>query len=128
MISKELLSLVLDEDFGIIEKLNDVKIVIFVDEDQNKLYIKTDNSKYVQKEEIEQTEYKEINLDTLCRLCKEWMVKDNNDIINTFNSSSVNGWVCTSSAYNKRFVEETELKAVIKMCEYIVNDKKNSVQ
>ena len=64
-----------------------------------------------------------INLDTLCKKMKEWMIGDTNEIINTFNSSSVSGWVCTSSIYNRREIGKTELEAVLKVANYIAIER-----
>ena len=64
-----------------------------------------------------------LNLDTLNRLCKEWLTDGTNDIINTFNSTSIDGWVCTSSIYNLRCISKTELGAILDMTNLVAEKK-----
>ena len=100
MITEELLSLVLREE------VTDV----FDRPLKERIYYEADESCSV-------------SYDTLTRLCKEFIISGTNDILNTYNSSSIQGWVVSSSIYNKQWTAETEFKAVLKATKFIAKER-----
>ncbi len=120
MISKELLSLVLDEDLQVLAELNNASLIIETDKDNNKLEVYLKFSF----DETEDSLLKEINLDTLTRLCKEWCYSENYILESRIHLQQKSKGVCNvywMSMDNDKdvFVENTELEAVIKATEFI---------
>jgi len=118
MISKELLSLVLDET------INSYEIEDSHCRNSRELYIKAKGEECGYGE----TEYSfQINLDTLGRLCKEWIYKNGSNYSIRKDDSAVSVHVYWQMQGSVEFVAYTELEAIIKATEYVYSLSKDRV-
>ena len=116
MISKELLSLVLDEDLQVLAELNNASLIIETDKDNNKLEVYLKFSF----DETEDSLLKEINLDTLGRLCKEWCLEQG--FIMNVQTSDINCMIYIG-ATDTDIQAKTEIEAIVEATEYIAKEK-----
>lgn len=111
LISKELLGLVLDEGL-IVQEVYQPQNIETIAFKYTELGFKYENTNMFNSCGI--------NLDTLTRLCKEWLISKNYTIA-LFSAISKKQWLIAINEH--QFFADTELEAVIKATEWVAKEK-----